>query len=143
MDVVEVSTGPPMSVSVDAGDTATVEIIAPVQRLEVSTVDAAVLDVLTAAVQLVEVITPGPSGPQGQVGETGAQGETGPAPMFEQHFADAVETWVIVHPLNTYPTVMTVDLNGEEIIGDVSMPDMSTVIVRFAMPFAGTARLKG
>lgn len=142
MEVVEVSTGPPIITSFYAGDMATVEIVAQRPVLEVSTADSAVIDVLTPPVQLVQVITPGPSGPQGSTGATGEQGDTGPSPTYEQHFADAVETWVIIHPLNAWPTVTTVDLNGDEIIGDVSIPDKSTVIVSFAMPFAGTARLK-
>jgi hypothetical protein len=49
---------------------------------------------------------------------------------------------VIVHNLDAYPVVTLYDLYGFAISGDVSMPDRNTVVVDFAVPFAGTARLK-
>ncbi len=142
MEVVEIATAPASLVEVMVGRGWQAEVVSVQPVLEVSTVDTAVLDVTVPAVQVVEIITEGPSGAKGDVGEQGEQGETGPSPTFEQHFADASMTWTIIHPLNAYPVVTTVDLNGEEIIGDVMIPDKSTVIVNFAMPVAGTARLK-
>lgn len=91
-------------------------------------------------VQVVEVITPGPTGPRGETGEPGT--DLGITQTYERHFASAVDLWVINHPLHTYPEVTTVDLNGMEIIGDVAYPSFDQVIVMFAMPVAGTARLK-
>lgn len=85
---------------------------------------------------------PGPAGPQGDPGPAGDTGPPGPAAAaFEQSFADASDTWVIAHDLATYPEVTTRDLNGAEIRGAVSWPDTSTVIVSWALPFAGVARL--
>ncbi len=139
MEVVEIREGAASLVEVLGAQGWQVEVISNAPTLEVSTSDTAVLDVVAPAVQLVEVITRGPSGPKGSQGE---QGETGPSPTFEQHFAIATDVWVINHPLDAYPVVTTVDLNGEEMIGDVMMPDKSTVIVTFGMPLAGTARLK-
>ncbi len=86
---------------------------------------------------------PGPKGDPGPQGETGPQGLEGPSPVFEMHFADAVMEWVIVHPLAIYPVVDTYDLTGQEVFGTVELPDMNTVIVWWAIPMAGTARLKG
>lgn len=100
------------------------------------------LEITAPAATLVEVVTPGPSGPKGDVGEQGDRGETGPSPAFEQHFADAATVWTIHHPLDAYPVTTTVDLNGEEIVGDVATSDKSTVVVTFGLPIAGTARLK-
>jgi Collagen triple helix repeat (20 copies) len=92
--------------------------------------------------------SPGPPGPQGDPGPPGADGADGaagapgpPAAAFEQSFASASDIWVITHDLATYPVVTTRDLNGEQISGAVSWPDTSTVIVSWAMPFAGVARL--
>lgn len=83
---------------------------------------------------------PGPPGPQGPPGQPGPVGPY--APEFTQNFAAATDTWVISHGLGVYPEVTTVDLNGAEINGDVTWPDPSTVIVTWAFPFAGIARLK-
>ncbi len=85
---------------------------------------------------------PGPAGPPGPQGERGETGAPGPSPQFDQHFAIPSTAWVIVHNLDAYPVVTTVDLNGEEIVGDVATPDRNTVVVTFAVPMAGTARLK-
>lgn len=103
-------------------------------------------------VEVVDVVTadligaPGPPGAQGVQGMPGPAGPVGPvgpfAPTFEQHFAVPLATWVIVHNMDTYPVVTTIDLNGDEIVGDVTTPDKNTVIVAFAVPVAGTARLK-
>lgn len=101
------------------------------------------LVVTEQATQILEVITPGPQGPRGEVGEQGAQGEPGPSPTFEQTFAVAQHTWMINHPLDGNPEVTTVDLGGMEIIGDVHYYTPSLVVVEFAMPVAGVARLKG
>lgn len=119
--------------------------------VEVFDSDAALIDI-DPVVEVVEVSTaeliggqgpPGPPGPQGAPGPQGPTGATGPfAPLFEQHFAVPLYTWVIVHNLDTYPVVTTVDLNEEEIVGDVTTPDRNTAVVNFAVPVAGTARLK-
>lgn len=119
--------------------------------VEVRDTDAVLVSV-ASLVDVVGIVTPelvGPAGPQGAQGDpgpagpAGPQGPTGPfAPTFEQHFASASLIWVIAHNLNTYPVVTTVDLNGDEIVGDVLTPDRNTVIVTYAVPMAGTARLK-
>ncbi len=89
---------------------------------------------------------PGPAGPQGVEGPEGPQGDQGlqgPSPIYEKVFADAVMTWVIPHPLGVFPVVDTYDQNGQIVFGTVELPDKDTVIVWFAIPMAGVARLKG
>lgn len=103
-------------------------------------------------VEVIDVVSAeltGPSGPAGVQGSTGPSGPSGPqgpvgpfAPTFEQHFATPIFNWVVVHNMDTYPVVTTVDLYGVEVVGDVATPDRNTVIVMFAVPMAGTARLK-
>lgn len=124
----------------------------PVQVIEIRTPRYASIDILAkypTDVAIVEVYTRGPSGPPGVQGEEGDQGEQGeqgaagpPGAEFSQTFVSPIYQWVIVHNLDAYPVVTTVDTNGEEIIGDVTHPDRNTVIVNWLVPFAGTARLK-
>jgi hypothetical protein len=146
-DVVEI-----VEVSAPAYSVTTIVDLDPeIGLVEVHDSEAAFIDV-EPVVEVVEVSTaeligtqgpPGPPGPQGDPGPVGPTGATGPfAPLFVQHFAIPQYTWVIVHNLDTYPVVTTVDLNEEEIVGDVTTPDRNTVVVNFAVPVAGTARLK-
>lgn len=128
------------------------EVIAVEQSLgviEVRSDEGALLNVLHPTAEVLEIVTSelvgptGPQGPQGVVGPQGPQGPPGPPPpQFEQTFSTAQAVWTIVHNLNAYPVVSTYDLYGFEISGDVVMPDRNTVVVTFAVPFAGTARLK-
>lgn len=94
----------------------------------------------------VEVISTGPPGPPGIAGPTGEQGVKGddgpPGALYEQFFATPSLEWVVTHNLDTYPVTTTFDLNGDEIVGEVTTPDRNTVIVRWLVPFAGTARVK-
>ncbi len=83
---------------------------------------------------------PGPPGPEGDPGPVGPQGPF--APIFEQRFADPQMVWTIVHDLGVYPVVNTFDTDNQEVMGTVSTPDIATVIVNFAVPMAGVARLK-
>lgn len=117
--------------------------------VEVRSAEGALLNVLMPSADIVEIVTSeltgpaGPVGPAGLSGPPGPQGPPGPpAPQFEQTFSTAQLVWLIVHNLDTYPVVTTYDLYGFEISGDVAMPDRNTVVVTFAVPFAGTARLK-
>lgn len=112
--------------------------------------------VLQPTADVVEIISDrltgpqGPPGVQGPAGEPGGQGEPGeqgeqgpPAPHFEQTFVDPSPAWVIVHNMDVFPVVTLHDLYGIQISGDVVMPDRNTVVVTFAVPMSGTARLKG
>jgi hypothetical protein len=114
--------------------------------------DETLVNVLRPTTDILEVTTVGPQGPEGDLGPAGPQGPQGdtgpqgppgaPSPQFDQTFTTASTQWVIVHNLDAYPVVNLYDLYGFAISGDVSMPDRNTVVVDFAVPFAGTARLK-
>lgn len=117
--------------------------------VEVRDGDGDLLTILEPTADLVEVVSPDLIGPQGPVGPSGPQGVQGvqgpqgpPAPIFEQTFQSPSTIWYIFHSLNAYPVVSTYDLYGFEISGDVQMPDRNSVVVTFAVPIAGTARLK-
>lgn len=117
--------------------------------VEVLADDGSLLFALTPSADVLEIRTdeligpPGVAGPIGPQGNQGPQGVQGPpAPQFEQTFSSAQLVWTIVHNLDSFPVVNTYDLYGFAISGDVTMPDRNTVVVTFAVPFAGTARLK-
>jgi len=117
--------------------------------VEVHDADGNLVTILEPTADLVEVVSPdliGPQGPAGPIGPQGVQGVQGPqgppAPIFEQTFSSPLLIWYITHSLNAYPVVSTYDLYGFEISGDVQMPDRNSVVVTFAVPIAGTARLK-
>lgn len=120
--------------------------------VEIWSGEGALLNVLHPTVDILEVTSDGyqgpegPSGPSGPQGPQGAPGPQGPpgasSPEFDQTFNSPLLEWDIVHNLDAYPIVTTYDLYGFPISGDVAMPDRNTVIVTFAVPFAGTARLK-
>ena len=55
----------------------------------------------------------------------------------EQTAASAV--WLVVHSLQRYPNVTTVDPTGDEVCGAVSYLDMNTVQITFSVPMTGTA----
>lgn len=107
------------------------------------------LTILEPSADIVEVVSPdivGPQGPPGPLGPSGPKGDPGPqgpfAPTFDQNFSSADTVWTIHHNLDVYPVVSLYDLYGFAISGDIAMPDRNTVVVTFAVPFAGTARLK-
>lgn len=114
--------------------------------VEVRNAAGAVIAVFEPSADVLEVVTTdlvGPSGPPGVQGVQGPSGPQGPyAPQFMQTFSSAQLVWTIVHNMDAYPVVNTFDLYGFEISGDVTMPDRNTVVVTFAVPIAGTARLK-
>lgn len=107
------------------------------------------LNVLNPTTDILQVTAAGPQGPEGPLGPAGPPGPSGPqgppgtpSPEFDQTFTDPSTTWTVVHNLDAFPIVSTYDLYGFPISGDVAMPDRNTVVVTFAVPFAGTARLK-
>ncbi len=109
----------------------------------------AVLTVAAVPGGVIDIIMPGsagPSGPPGPVGPVGGPGPPGPqGPQGQQSdysFPNPALQWLIVHNLNTNPTVTLVDLYGVEVGADVFYPDKNTVIVDFAIPYAGVARLR-
>lgn len=130
----------------------TAEVITTTQTVgvvEVRDANGNLVTILEPTADVVEVVSPDLVGPQGPVGPTGVQGEQGipgpqgpPAPIFEQTFSAAQLVWPIQHDLDAFPVVSLYDLYGFAISGDIAMPDRNTVVVTFAVPLAGTARLK-
>ena len=49
------------------------------------------------------------------------------------------DTWTITHGLNKFPSVVTVDSAGSEVIGDCEYLDANTVVLTFSGAFAGKA----
>src|SRR5688572_8520680 len=143
-------TQPPDVLVVVEGDQVTVMEIAPPPGV--------LLQNLPGRTELVEITTPGPVGPAGPEGEPGPPGPEGPqglpgpagpqgpagppAPSHEMYFPVPLMEWRIIHTLNAYPSVQLVDLAGELVGATVQIPDKEAVIVTFAVPMAGTARLK-
>ncbi len=50
-------------------------------------------------------------------------------------------TWTIAHTLGRRPSVTTIDDAGERIDGEVTYPDLATVLIDFSQPIAGIAYL--
>ncbi len=108
--------------------------------VEVYQPPGALIQNLPGRTELVEIATPGPTGPAGPEGPPGPPGP--PAPSYEMHFPIPALEWRLIHTLNAFPQVQVVDLAGEVVGATVQIPDKETVIVTFAVPMAGTARLK-
>lgn len=76
----------------------------------------------------------------------GGGGGSGPSRQttYVQQFAVPDTTWTVTHPLGTSsPVVVVYDPDGYQIgDADVYVPDNQTVIVSFAVPFAGRVALQ-
>lgn len=89
------------------------------------------------------------SGPKGSVGPQGATGPTGPTgPQGEprivayHHIQGASSTeWQIVHNLDFYPNVTTIDSVGTIVEGELEHISENELVVTFALPFTGEAYL--
>lgn len=86
-----------------------------------------------ATQQIVRVIGVGRRGPKGDPGSGDANFE------FEQ--GSAINPWVIVHPLNKYPSVTVFDSTGREIGCPKKYDSLSQVTIDFGVPVAGSATL--
>jgi hypothetical protein len=53
----------------------------------------------------------------------------------------ASDTWVIVHNLGRFPSVMIVDSAGTVVIGDIEYDSANQITLTFMAPFAGKAYL--
>lgn len=53
----------------------------------------------------------------------------------------ALDTWIIVHNLNKYPSVSVIDSAGNEVIGEVFYDDKNQVTLKFKGSFKGVATL--
>jgi hypothetical protein len=76
----------------------------------------------------------------GPKGDKGDQGDPGPAGTLAEtaiQFASALAVWNASHSLDRRPIVVCLDVNGDEIWGDVHSTD-TTVTITWAVPVAGT-----
>lgn len=60
---------------------------------------------------------------------------------YLHHQTVASDTWVIVHNLNKYPSVVVIDSAGNEVIGEISYDDKNQVTLKFEGGFKGVATL--
>lgn len=68
----------------------------------------------------------------------GPAGRDGLGDGFEQAFAVASDTWQVEHGLSSPNLLVGVwDLNGDEVLADVTQLDADHLTVRFAFPMAG------
>ena len=58
---------------------------------------------------------------------------------LEIHQAIASDVWTIVHNMHKFPSVETVDESREEIMGEVTHQDDTTLIITFNEPVSGYA----
>lgn len=79
-------------------------------------------------------------GPKGDTGDTGAQGPPGAIAELQVQFASPALSWTTTHTLARHPIVIAVDLNGDEIMGDVHST-LTSVTVSWSVPVAGSLRL--
>jgi hypothetical protein len=60
---------------------------------------------------------------------------------YEHTQATASAVWTITHDLGGRPSVVVIDAAGREIQAAVEYPSLTTVVVRFGRPTAGSAEL--
>lgn len=111
-------------------DRVTVEVIeaspVTVEVIEADGVMVVEIDRPTA-VEVVEIIHPGPQGPAGS--------------SFTHNQPTASPTWTMAHNLGFRPSVELLSAGGQEIEGDVVHLSQNVCIAYFTIPIAGFARL--
>lgn len=128
-DVVEIVAPPAVLTEIVGPDRGTVDVIGH---------EAMLVLVPEPVIELLEIVTAGPQGPPGPPGPMGPYGQR---TEIEQTFAIPAFVWTVHHLLGGHPDVDTFDQNGDAVIGDVTYPDESTVVVTFAVELAGKVRL--
>jgi hypothetical protein len=82
------------------------------------------------AVEVVEIIHPGPQGPAGQAAGSYVHSQTTPS-----------SAWTMAHNLGFKPSVELLNAGSQEIEGDVVHLSQNVCIAYFTIPIAGFARL--
>jgi hypothetical protein len=54
---------------------------------------------------------------------------------------DPLDTWTIVHNLGGIPCVVALDLANIPLVGNITYPDLNTLVITFTEPKSGTAYL--
>lgn len=99
------------------------------ERLVIYTTTAAQL-IERGAVDVVEVVTPGPQGPAGAV-----------AAAYVFTVSSPLDTWTVNHNLGYRPDVHVYTAGSVEVDADVVHVSANQTVITFAVPFAGYARL--
>lgn len=81
----------------------------------------------------------GPPGPTGPAGPPGTP--AGGSFSYVHDQTSPSSTWVIVHNLNGYPNITTVDSGGNELHGGVDYDSLNQITVTFSSPQTGKAYL--
>ena len=105
--------------------------------IEVLEVPQDTLVVAEEVVEIVEVAGQGIQGPQGIQGAPGPAGDL----KYSHNQAIASDTWVIVHNMNKYPSVVVIDSGGTEVEGSVTYNSPNQLTLSFSSGFAGDAHL--
>lgn len=101
---------------------------------------------LVNALTSVHIVDAGPIGPRGLIGPEGLPGPIGPEGppgptgsdfVYVHDQAMASDTWVVVHNLNMYPNVTTVDTSGGELHGDLQYDSPNQLTITFSVPNSG------
>jgi hypothetical protein len=61
---------------------------------------------------------------------------------YEHTQSNLSTVWSITHNLDTYPTVIILDENGDDVEGDVQYADRNSLTISFLIPLKGTAILR-
>lgn len=75
------------------------------------------------------------------INELAARSPGGGAAAFTHLQPSASALWTINHNLGVRPAVTIVDAGGNEVEADVAHLSMNQLVIRFAVPIAGLARL--
>lgn len=82
------------------------------------------------------------TGTTADVGAGSSQGPAGPSGAGYTHTqGTASDTWAIAHNLGFRPNVALADASGFAVLGSIHHYSDNVVIVTFAAPLAGSARL--
>jgi hypothetical protein len=75
--------------------------------------------------------------------EGGGGGGGGGGVSYVHTQSAAAATWSITHAMGTKPVVTVVSVTGQQLLTQVDYPDNNTTVITHAMPYAGTAYLRG
>jgi hypothetical protein len=83
----------------------------------------------------------GEQGIQGPVGPTGPEGPDGPpgGSYFTFTQGTPLATWVVVHNLGKFPSVVVEDSTGDLVLGDIHYDNPNQVTLNFSGAFSGVA----
>lgn len=73
---------------------------------------------------------------------SGGGGGGGGSATFEYDQPTAASVWTINHGLSAFPSVVLVDLSGQELHAELHYPDDQKVVVMHGQPYSGTAYLR-